>query len=360
MDLSLFDYHLPKESIAQEPARPRDSSKLLVLREEDILHEVFTSLPNFLEPRDVLVLNDTRVLRARLKGQKKLTGGKVELTLLAPATGPDFEEEPVNRGQDLDSLYWTALLKGKKIKPGLEILLSDGWTARLVSQLTEGEFLVEFSQGGNSRRFGSFLAGQGKLPLPPYIKKDPERPEDYQTLYAEQDGSVAAPTAGLHFTNKVFEDLEKKGVKLAKLTLHVGLGTFLPVKAERVEDHHMHQEWYSLDRKNAEIINSALAAGGRLVAVGTTSLRVLESLEWQEGAVVPGSGSTGIFIYPGYVFCSPISLLLTNFHLPRSTLLMLVAAFAGRERVLRAYERAKETEYRFFSFGDACLLFREG
>ena len=351
MELSLFDYHLPKEQVAQEPARPRDSSRLMVLRREETIHERFFRLPEYLKPGDVLVLNETRVIPARLDGRKR-TGGKLELTLLTPYAGG------VGRGttQAHDSTCWTALIKGKKIRPGMEILLAGGWRGRVLEQLKEGEFCVEFAPDEGKKDFHEFIQKHGRLPLPPYIRKEPEEQGDYQTIYARQEGSVAAPTAGLHFTDRVFSALEKRGVRIAKLTLHVGPGTFLPVKCERVEDHVMHGESYVLDAGTASTINAAIEAGGRLVAVGTTSHRVLEAVAGKYGELREDRGSTELFIYPGYRFKSGVELLLTNFHLPRSTLLMLVSAFAGRERILEAYEEAKKREYRFFSFGDAMLL----
>ena len=345
MKLSLFDYQLPKERIAQKPVRPRDSSRLMVLGRERTAHDFFFNLGRQLESGDILVLNDSKVLKARFDGMKP-TGGKVELTLLTPAA---------DQTNGMASLRWTVLLKGKKLKEGSEILFREGWRCFVEEQVKDGEFLVTFACE-RGRGFVEFMERQGRLPLPPYIKSEPKQPSDYQTVYAENEGSVAAPTAGLHFTPKIFRELEQSDVKIAKLTLHVGLGTFLPVKTQQLEDHPMHSEFYSLDEKNVGAINEALEEGGRLVAVGTTSMRVLEAVAAKHGKLVADSGSTDLFIYPGYEFRSGVELLLTNFHLPCSTLLMLVSAFAGRERVLGAYEEAKRLGYRFYSFGDAMLV----
>ena len=356
MELSLFDYHLPKEAIAQEPARPRDHSRLMVVRGREIVHDRFFNIARYLEPGDVLVLNDTRVIPARLDGRKK-TGGRVELTLLTPASqdipGPGTG---ILHSSSHAKAIWNCLIKGKKIKAGTGIVLDGGWRARVLEHLNEGEFRVVFHDNDEGQGFASFLNEHGRLPLPPYIQKIPEEETDYQTIFAKKDGSVAAPTAGLHFTERVFASLKEKGINIANITLHVGPGTFLPVKTERIEDHHMHEEHYTLDTENAEIINEAVGKGGRLVAVGTTTLRVLESAVREGGEFREGSGSTGLFIYPGYQFRSGIDVLITNFHLPRSTLLMLVSTFVGRERILQAYQEAKEEGYRFYSFGDAMLL----
>jgi len=351
MELFLFDYHLPKEAIAQEPARPRDSSRLMVLSGEETIHDRFFNIARYLEPGDVLVLNDTRVIPARLDGRKE-TGGKVEITLLSPTLLEGQSTIP-SRGT-----VWSSLIKGKKIKAGTEVELDGGWQACVLEHLEEGEFTVSFHSDEENHDFAGFLAHHGRLPLPPYIQKTPEDRADYQTIFAEKDGSVAAPTAGLHFTERVLASLREKGVNVAKVTLHVGPGTFLPVKTEQIEDHHMHEEHYTLDAENVGIINSAMEEGGRLVAVGTTTLRVLESVAREHGRIREAGGSTGLFIYPGYEFSSGIDALVTNFHLPRSTLLMLVSAFMGRERILQAYEEAKREGYRFYSFGDAMFLER--
>ena len=356
MELSLFDYHLPKEAIAQEPARPRDHSKLMVLRGREIAHDRFFNIARYLEPGDVLVLNDTKVIPARLDGRKR-TGGKLEITLLTPTSrdipglGPGSPHSTSHT-----KTAWNCLIKGKKIKAGTELVLDGGWRAHVLEHLNEGEFRVAFHDNDEALGFASFLNEHGRLPLPPYIQKIPEDETDYQTIFAKKDGSVAAPTAGLHFTEQVFASLKEKGVNIAKVTLHVGPGTFLPVKTEKIEDHHMHEELYTLDAENAGIITKAVNRGGRLVAVGTTTLRVLESVVGESGEFRVGGGATGLFIYPGYEFKSCIDVLLTNFHLPRSTLLMLVSAFVGRERMLRAYEEAKKEGYRFYSFGDAMWL----
>ena len=347
MKLSLFDYHLPKEFIAQEPVRPRDLSRLMVLERDEIIHDRFYNLSRYLNKGDVIVFNNTKVMKARLKG-KKGSGGVVELTLLSQLESHDTQEQ-----------VWKCLLKGKKLKENTIIHLPGGWKAKVLSHLKEGMFSVQFISGNGKEDFSSFLKKHGHLPLPPYIKRKIEREEEYQTIFAKEEGSVAAPTAGLHFTKRVFRSLEKKGVLMAELTLHVGPGTFFPVKTEEIEKHKMHTEWYTIDTKNAEIIKGCKERGGRVIAVGTTTLRVLETISGKHGELREDSGFTELFIYPGYSFSSGVNALITNFHLPKSTLLMLVSAFFGRERILRAYEEGKRKGYRFFSFGDAMMLWRE-
>ncbi len=341
-----FEYHLPKELIAQHPPPQRDASRLLVLRRDSgaIDHRRFPDVVEYLDPRDLLVLNDTKVIPARLVGHRS-TGGRVELLLIAPAEGT----------------AWRAMLKCRgRLVNGEELDIEDGALRGVYQGRTDaGEALVAF--GLEAEALLAALERVGRAPLPPYIKRpkdrDPDREADlarYQTVYAAQPGAIAAPTAGLHFTAEVFAALEAKGVRRTTVTLHVGLGTFKPVTAERVEDHAMHAEWFALSTEAASAIAATRAAGGRVVAVGTTSTRVLESAARAE-TWGPTSGWTDLFITPGFAF-RLTDALITNFHLPRSTLLMLVSAFAGRERILAAYEEAKRRHYRFYSYGDAMLI----
>jgi S-adenosylmethionine:tRNA ribosyltransferase-isomerase len=334
MKLSDFDYALPKELIAQEPLRRRDASKLMVLRGDNIEHRIFREIVRYLERGDLLVFNNSRVIPARLKG-KKSTGGRVELLLV----------------KELEENLWECLFKGK-LRESMEIIFPSGIHAR-VENKSEGKLVVRFS-GGDIRQA---MWKIGEMPTPPYIKRRVDNPEEYQTVYASKDGSIAAPTAGFHFTQELLAELRSRGVEFAFITLHVGLGTFLPVKVEEVEKHRMHEEHFEIPRNEAEKINRALEEGCRVFAVGTTTVRALESA-FQDGGVVPGVSTTTLFIYPGYEFRLPYAGLITNFHLPRSTLLMLVSAFAGRERILRAYQEAIKHRYRFYSFGDAMLIFR--
>jgi S-adenosylmethionine:tRNA ribosyltransferase-isomerase len=329
MQLTDFDYGLPKELIAQKPAEPRDSSRLMVLK-KSIEHRIFRDFPEYLEPGDVLVINDTKVLKARIFGRKE-TGGKIEALLL----------------RKIDGALWEALLKGK-VRVGANLDFS-GHRAKVVEK-EEGKALLEFSEDPRL-----IMEEQGVYPLPPYIKNYDGDLERYQTVFAEKNGAVAAPTAGLHFTPEILKEIEKKGVDVVHITLHVGWGTFKPVKVENIEEHKMEKEWYEISREAAERINSR---EGRLFAVGTTTVRTLESSS-MDGAVIPGSGETELFIYPGYTFKSGIDALLTNFHLPKSTLLMLVTAFGGYERIMEAYKIAVKERYRFFSFGDAMLIFKK-
>ncbi len=342
---SEFDYHLPPELIAQLPAERRDGSRLLVVERAGgrISHRAFGDLPELLNAGDLLALNDTRVYPARLRGLRAATGGKVEALFL--------REEAPGR--------WLALTRsGGKLAPGDELVLAGGeLRARVIERRGEGVDLLGLPEDVDLH---GFLSKNGEVPLPPYIRRedrdlDALDRERYQTIYAAERGAVAAPTAGLHFTPEVFERLEARGVGRAQLTLHVGPGTFRPVKAERVEDHRMHAEWYRLGEESARRMNRARAAGGRLVAVGTTVVRVLESAATPDGELRPEEGWTDIFIRPPYELRATDGLL-TNFHLPRSTLLMLVAAFAGRELVLEAYRQAVREGYRFYSYGDACLF----
>lgn len=340
MRVDEFDFALPEELIAQHPAARRDESRLLVLHKKDgsMEHRIFREVIDYLNPGDCLVLNDTRVIPARLIGEKKGTGGKMEFVLL----------------KRLSDTRWETLVKpGKRAKTGSEFIFGGGvLSAKVLADTAAGGRVVEFSFDGV---FEEILDRLGQMPLPPYISARLEDPERYQTVYARERGSAAAPTAGLHFTPELLSTLEGKGVRLAFLTLHVGLGTFRPVKAEQVEEHQMHAEFYSVPAKTAEIINQAKATGGRIITVGTTSTRTLETVAGADGTVCPGKGWTDIFIYPGYRF-KVVDGLITNFHLPKSTLIMLVSALAGRENVLNAYAEAVRQRYRFYSFGDAMLI----
>ncbi|MFM1652397.1 tRNA preQ1(34) S-adenosylmethionine ribosyltransferase-isomerase QueA [Brevibacillus sp. B_LB10_24] len=341
MDINLFDFDLPEHLIAQHPLPERTASRLLVLHKDtgEIEHKSFTDLIHYLEPGDLLVLNDSRVLPARLIGVKEETGAKVEVLLL----------------KSLGDDRWETLVKpGKRVKPGTQIEFGDGVLRCVCEDVTEsGGRIVRFHYQGV---FYEVLERLGTMPLPPYIHSQLDDQERYQTVYAKERGSAAAPTAGLHFTREYLQQLEQKGVKLAFITLHVGLGTFRPVSTENIEEHVMHAEHYDISPQTAKLINQAKAAGKRVIAVGTTSCRTLETAgQAHQGKVAAASGWTDIFIRPGYTF-SVIDGLLTNFHLPKSTLVMLVSALAGRENVLSAYRSAVDHEYRFFSFGDAMLI----
>ena len=334
-----FWYDLPEELIAQTPLQQRDSSRLLTLDRKtgEVSHRHFYDIYDYLQPGDCLVMNDSRVLPARLLGRRP-SGGAVELLLL----------------RDMGDKRWECLAKpGRKLQPGQEVIFGDGeLTATILSVLEDGNRLVEFHFEGI---FLEVLERLGKMPLPPYIKAQLEDQERYQTVYSREVGSAAAPTAGLHFTPELMERLRNKGVSIAFVTLHVGLGTFRPVKVENVLEHHMHSELCILPEETAIQLNKTRAEGGRIICVGTTSCRTLESLALPDGTFVAGSKWTDIFIYPGYTF-KTMDGLITNFHLPESTLVMLVSAFAGRENVLAAYEEAVREKYRFFSFGDAMLI----
>ncbi|MEW8957948.1 MAG: tRNA preQ1(34) S-adenosylmethionine ribosyltransferase-isomerase QueA [Moorella sp. (in: firmicutes)] len=341
MRLEDFDYYLPAELIAQTPVEPRDASRLLVLhREKDMLeHRHFYDLPDYLCDGDVLVLNETRVLPARLWGRRAGTGARIEVLLLTRRTGDIWE---------------TLVRPARRVPVGTEIIFGRGeLKGRVISVGKEGERLLEFAY--EEGPFEALLERLGEMPLPPYIKEKPENPGRYQTVYARVDGSAAAPTAGLHFTPRLMERLQEKGIKLAYLLLHVGLGTFRPVKVENIKEHRMHAEYYEVTPETAAAINEARCRGGRVVAVGTTVVRTLETVATPEGVIRPGKGWTDIFIYPGYTF-KAVDCLITNFHLPKSTLIMLVSAFAGREKILAAYKEAVAAGYRFFSFGDAMLI----
>ena len=340
MKTSDFFYELPEELIAQDPLEDRTASRLLVLdRKTDKLeHKIFSDVIDYLNPGDCLVINNTRVIPARLIGEKEGTGGKVEILLLK------------RRENDI----WESLVKpGKKLRPGARVTFGGGrLKAEILEIAEEGNRLVKFYYEGI---FEEILDSLGEMPLPPYITHKLEDKEMYQTVYAKFDGSAAAPTAGLHFTTELLEKIKHKGVRIASITLHVGLGTFRPVKVEDVNNHHMHTEWYEVNNEAADIINETKKNGGRVICVGTTSCRTIESVADENGLMSAKTGETDIFIYPGYKF-KVMDGLITNFHLPESTLVMLVSAFAGKGRVLSAYETAVKERYRFFSFGDAMIL----
>ncbi len=338
MKTSDFYYELPEELIAQTPLKQRDASRLLIYdrKTKSITHRVFSDITEYLGKGDVLVINETKVLAARLFGRKP-TGRAVEFLLLRRLSLTD----------------WEIIMKpGKKLRLGDTVVFSDKLSATIMKKKEDGVAQVRFEFDGV---FEEILDMLGEMPLPPYIHEKLEDKERYQTVYALEPGSAAAPTAGLHFTPELIEKIEAMGVRIAKVLLHVGLGTFRPVKAERLEDHIMHSEYYSVTKQTAETINEAKQRGGRIVAVGTTSVRTLESTSDEEGTVKEGSGFTDIFITPGYRF-KAVDVLVTNFHLPESTLLMLVSAFAGREETLGMYKTAVEEKYRFFSFGDAMMI----
>lgn len=349
MNVSDFDFDLPERLIAQTPLAERTASRLLVLRKDtgETEHRTFTDLKNYLRPGDTLVLNDTRVLPARLYGVKADTGAKAELLLLKQLEG-DVWETLVRPGKKIrkGSIIHFGEQEGDSAKPLL--------TATVLEEGDMGARHVRFQYEGI---FNELLDRLGQMPLPPYIKERLDDRERYQTVYSKHEGSAAAPTAGLHFTQPYLDELERMGVNLCRITLHVGLGTFRPVSVDNVDEHEMHSEWYSVSEEAAELINRTRRAGGRIAAVGTTSARTLETIGQRfEGAPVEAcSGWTDIFIYPGYKF-RLVDALLTNFHLPKSTLVMLVSALAGREAILNAYREAVEREYRFFSFGDAMFI----
>ncbi len=340
MKVDLFDFELPREAIADRPVSPRDSSRMLCIGER-LADAHVRDLAKRLSPGDVLVFNDTRVIPARMKGIRSAERGEaqVEVTLLQPAGDGN----------------WTTLAKpAKRLRKGDTVTFGSGFSA-LVTRRVGPEVDLQFDRTGDDLL--EILEQQGSMPLPPYMGRDGDARDlvDYQTVYADEAGAVAAPTAGLHFTTELLQDLEQAGIGRALLTLHVGAGTFLPVTAEDTDDHQMHAEWGRIDQAAADAINAARASGGRVVAVGTTSLRLLESTAADDGLVQPWSGETDIFITPGYRFRC-VDMLLTNFHLPKSTLFMLVCAFAGMERMRDAYRHAVETGYRFYSYGDCCLI----
>lgn len=345
MKLSDFNYYLPEELIAQHPATKRDESRLLVLDKNtgNIEHKVFKDILGYLRPNDCLVLNETRVIPARIYGTKKDTDSKVEILLL----------------KDMGENKWEVLVKpGKKCKIGttLEFGKREGQSALIeatvIDILEDGNRIVELKYEGV---LNALLDEIGVMPLPPYIHEKLKEKERYQTVYSRVEGSSAAPTAGLHFTKDLLKNIEDMGIKIAKVTLHVGLGTFRPVKEENIEDHKMHSEYYEIDDKACNIINETKKNGGRVICVGTTSCRTVESAADENGYLVPQKGNTEIFIYPGYKF-KVLDALITNFHLPESTLLMLISALANREMILDTYKIAVENKYRFFSFGDAMFI----
>ncbi len=340
MKLSDFNYNLPEELIAQDPLEKRDNSRLMVLHREtgEIEHKHFYDVIDYLNPGDCLVVNNTRVIPARLMGVKEETGASIEVLLLKR------KEEKV----------WETLVKpGKKARVGARISFGDGLlVGEVIDIVEEGNRLIRFEYDGI---FEEILDQLGQMPLPPYITHQLQDKNRYQTVYAKYDGSAAAPTAGLHFTEELLEKIQEKGIRIAKVTLHVGLGTFRPVKEENVLDHHMHSEFYIVDEEAARVINETKASGGRVISVGTTSTRTLETVAEPDGHIPVKSGWTDIFIYPGYQF-KAVDCLITNFHLPESTLIMLVSALADRETILHAYEVAVQERYRFFSFGDAMMI----
>ncbi|NWG05952.1 MAG: tRNA preQ1(34) S-adenosylmethionine ribosyltransferase-isomerase QueA [Chloroflexi bacterium] len=347
MHTSSFDYDLPPERIAQTPAEPRDSSRLLVLKRDTgtLEHRIFREIGEYLNPNDLLVLNQTRVIPARIYARKP-TGGRVELLLL--------------RHRDL--VTWEALVGGKGLRVGKLVIVevmdtetstknhSKMITAEIVEILEGSERLIRFSEP-----IEPYFPKVGHVPLPPYIHEELKDPERYQTVYAKKPGSAAAPTAGLHFTPRLLEELQVKGVRIAYVTLHVGLDTFAPVTEEHPEEHKIHTEWCELPQETADLINQTRAAGGRVIAVGTTSVRTLETAANRQSPITNYSGPTSLYILPGYQF-KIVNAMITNFHLPKSTLLMLVSAFAGRETILRTYETAIREGYRFYSFGDAMFI----
>lgn len=335
-----YDYELPQELIAQDPLSKRDSSRLMVVdrRTGAVKHKIFHDILDYLHEGDCLVINNTKVIPARLMGTKEETGATIEVLLL-------------KRRQDN---VWETLVKpGKKAKPGAVISFGDGLLrGRVVDVVEEGNRLIQFEYEGI---FEEILDQLGQMPLPPYITHRLEDKNRYQTVYAKHNGSAAAPTAGLHFTKELLRQIQEKGVAIASVTLHVGLGTFRPVKVDNILEHHMHSEFYQIEEEDAALINETKQRGGRVISVGTTSTRTLESVADADGFLKAGSGWTDIFIYPGYSF-KCVDALITNFHLPQSTLLMLVSAFSDREKILAAYQEAVKERYRFFSFGDAMFI----
>ena len=350
MKLSEFDYQLPKEMIAQHPVEPRDSSRLMVLDGNVIEHMKFGDLPGLLRPGDLLIMNNSRVIPARIYGTKD-TGGKLEVLLV----------------RRLGDKYYECLVRGK-IKPGSDIQFSSAVTGAAMDTLkgtVRGKVIEQIDTHTGYRynirfqcdgAFESLLQNIGAMPVPPYIKEHLHDNERYQTIYSRHEGSIAAPTAGLHFTSGMLARLEEMGVGLVFITLHVGIGTFMPVRSEEVEEHIMEPEYYIIDRAAADAINGTILREGRIIVVGTTSVRSLESASWEDGRILPSEGWSNSFIYPPYKFKTPISGLITNFHLPKSTLLMLVSAYAGKDTIMNAYTEAIDAGYRFYSFGDAMFL----
>ena len=341
MKVSDFNYNLPKELIAQVPIKDRDQSRLMVLdrKNKTIEHKIFKDIIDYLEPGDCLVRNNTKVIPARLYGVKEETGANVEFLLLKRVEGD----------------IWEVMVKpGKKLMPGVKVSFGNGiLKAEILEKLDDGNRKVKFEYNGI---FNEILNEIGLMPLPPYIHEKLKEKDRYQTVYAKYEGSAAAPTAGLHFTDELFEKLKEKGVEVANVTLHVGIGTFRPVKVENIEEHDMHSEHFYIKAEDAEKINKAKKGGHRVIAVGTTSCRVLESVANEDGLVKEVEGDTSIFIYPGYKF-KCLDALITNFHLPESTLIMLVSALAGKDFIMQAYEEAVKEQYKFFSFGDAMFIY---
>lgn len=338
-----FYYELPEELIAQFPTAERDKCRLMVLDKTSgkVEHKIFSDIIDYLSPLDMLVVNSSKVIPARLLGKTDKTGGDIELLLLRALEGGEWE---------------TLVRPGKRAKTGATFSFGGVLCAEVKEVLDDGNRIVSFSYDTEKyKNIYEVLDAVGNMPLPPYITKKLENKNDYQTVYAKEEGSAAAPTAGLHFTEELLEKIKNKGVGYGEVTLHVGLGTFRPVKARKIEEHLMHGEYFHISDEVAEEINKRRAAGGRIIAVGTTASRVLESVTDDEGTVHAISGETGIFIYPGYKF-KAVDALITNFHLPESTLIMLISALAGKDNVMRAYEEAVENRYRFFSFGDAMLI----
>ena len=340
MNIAEFDYELPKELIAQHPSDKRDEARLLVLNRKyhSIEHKIFKDIIDYLEPGDCLVINNTKVLPARLLGKKTDTGINVEFLLL----------------KRIENDMWEVMVKpGRRLKEGAEVIFGDGLLkGKILEVMPNGNRKVEFSYNGI---FNEILDKIGLMPLPPYITESLKEKDRYQTVYAKYDGSAAAPTAGLHFTEELLEKIEEKGIQIAKVTLHVGIGTFRPVKVENIEEHEMHSEHFYIKQEDVDKINSAKRSGHKVIACGTTSCRVIETVADENGFVKETEGDTSIFIYPGYKF-KCLDALITNFHLPKSTLVMLVSALAGREFILKAYNKAVEEKFRFFSFGDAMLI----
>ncbi|WP_440286695.1 tRNA preQ1(34) S-adenosylmethionine ribosyltransferase-isomerase QueA [Eshraghiella crossota] len=340
MDLKDFNYDLPEELIAQDPLEDRSSSRLMVLHKDTgrIEHKIFRDIIDYLNSGDCLVINDTKVIPARLMGIKEDTGAAIEVLLLK---------------RNADDV-WECLVKpGKKARTGARIVFGEGLlVGEIVDVIEDGNRMIKFHYEGI---FEEILDKLGQMPLPPYITHKLQDKNRYQTVYARNEGSAAAPTAGLHFTKELLEKIKEKGVNVVSITLHVGLGTFRPVKVDKIEEHHMHTETFNISKEAADTINRARAAGGRVIAVGTTSCRTLESAAADDGTIPARSGDTDIFIYPGYKF-KAIDCLITNFHLPESTLIMLVSALAGRDNIMNAYETAVKERYRFFSFGDAMFI----
>ncbi len=335
MKTSDFDYELPESSIAQTPVEPRDSSRLLVLHRNtgELDHKIFRDVTDYLKSGDLLVLNQTRVIPARIFAKKE-TGGRVELLLL----------------RRRDELTWESLVGGKGLRVGTKVPVENGPDAEILEILEGSERLIKFSEP-----IEPYFSKVGNIPLPPYIHEKLNDPERYQTVYARELGSAAAPTAGLHFTPSLLKELQAKGVKIAYVTLHVGLDTFAPVNEENPEEHKIHSEWCELTQQTADLINRTKQSGGRVVAVGTTSVRTLESAAAGQNFISSYSGATSVYILPGYQF-KMVDVMITNFHLPRSTLIMLVSAFAGREKILHTYQTAIKEGYRFYSFGDAMFI----